>query len=168
LEVGTLPPVVKDVVPPDDGDYFVVGTLEVRKVTYPTWEEEEYYLDGYALLSRPNSWGTIDVDAGSELALYHVSRKEPVDLSKHPGFVGFYADELLEQPWADRVFRVMAEKRDEGGNPYQDRVSAHEAREKVLRVVSELDEDGRPYVPYHFRGSSVWRTSGDRDSGKTT
>lgn len=161
LELGTLAPVVKTLVPPDDGDYFVLGRLETRKVPYPTWEEEEYYLDGYELLSRPNSWGIVESDGGGDLALYHVSRKEPADLCTHPGFVGFYADDLLGQPWADRVFRVMVEKRDESGSAYQDTVSPWEARQKGLRIVSDHDEAGRPHVAHHFVGSSVWKKKDD-------
>lgn len=141
----------KTEVPPSGANYFVVGKVQVERIRYPKWEEKRYILNGHELKSEPYSWGRIDDDGQH---LYHISSNEPADLATNPGFVGYYADDLLAQPWADKVFEVVVEDFDSEGQAYPRRVKKSDVQGR--RILSEASTN-RPMIPQQFAGFSAWK-----------
>lgn len=138
---------------PEDAHYFVVGTLEIKEVEYPEWTEEEYYINGQQLRNRPNSWGKIN-EQGDHL--YYISRTEPEDITKNEGFVGFYAEDILEKEWSDKVFEAVVKDSGPEGEEARRRVKRSEIGNR--KIISEINENtGHYYHPHQFAGISPWK-----------
>lgn len=146
---------IKSIDPKPDQNYFVVGSLEVRVVQHPIWTEEEYYLNGQKLSSKPFSWGAIGEDGGKRVEVFHISRSEPEDLAKNSGFIGFYADDVLAQEWSDCVFEVEVEHI-AGEGTSRRRVKRSDVGGR--RIVNETNPaSGKPFHPQEFAGTSPWK-----------
>lgn len=137
---------------PEKANYFVKGKVEEKQIQFPQWTEVEFWLNGQKLDSRPNSWGLIN-DQGEEL--YYLSRQEKSDLTLNPGFVGFFADDLLNTPLQDRVFEVEIEDTSDNGITFVRRVKRYMAA--GFKVISEFNsKTNRFYHPHEFMGESPW------------
>jgi hypothetical protein len=154
-QFGVKPKNRKSINPKPDQNYFIVGSLEIRVIEHPLWTEEEYYVNGQKLSSKPFSWGIVGEVEGRRLELFHISRSEPEDLAKNSGFIGFYADDVLAQEWSDRVFEVEVEhSTDEGASRRRVKRSDVGGR----RIVNEANPaTGKPFHPQEFAGTSPWK-----------
>jgi len=147
-----------EVFPPkrSEAQLFVTGVLEVRTIQFPDWVEKEYYLYGLKLQSRPLSWGVIGHDKGEQqIELFHIVGTEDAQLEKTEGFVGYWANDLLNQPWADRVFECSVWEGEE-----LNRSPTRVKRDKIgnRQIESEINsESGRWFHPHEFSGVSVWK-----------
>jgi len=137
---------------------FFVGTLVTKTVRYPDWEEKEFYLDGHRLQDKPHSWGVIvKMDGNLPTELFHISSSEKVNFEQMEGFVGYWADDVLKQPWSDRVFDCYVKAIDEEtGSEYQKRIKMYEANES--EIVEEAMPHTKKWIPPHmFAGVSLWK-----------
>lgn len=140
---------------PDGAHLFVVGKLTSQVEKYPSWEETKFFLNGIKLTYKPNSWGQINED-GDEL--FYISSHESQDLISNKGFIGFYADDVLKQSWADKAFEVDVEEISEDGFTYSLRVKVCDINgRKVLYPENYPNE--RPIVPQHFAGCDPWKSN---------
>tara|TARA_R110001592_G_scaffold243783_1_gene504849 strand:+ start:91306 stop:92712 length:1407 start_codon:yes stop_codon:yes gene_type:complete len=138
--------------PPLGTQYFVKGVHEERIVEYPMWKELEYYLEGIKLDSPPISWGKLE--NGEEL--YHFAPQKGVDFSSMKGFVGHWADDLLNTEFHDYVFNALVIDEDDKGNEYHRTVKRYEMDN--YSVVSETNEEtGRLIHPHEYSGMSPWK-----------
>ena len=103
---------------------FVFGELAVKTIQFPDWTEEEYYLYGFRLRSRPYSWGVIE-ENDKKIELFHISGSEEAPLEDTKGFVGYWANDLLDKQWANKVFECYVWKED-GENRYPLRIKRSE------------------------------------------
>jgi hypothetical protein len=141
---------IKSIEPPSGKHYFVVGELEEKIIDMPLWKETEYYLNGQRLMSKPYSWGHINETE----ELFHIASNEREDLALNSGFIGFYADDVLEKDWFENVFEVMVESHDEDGSTFNVKVKISDIAGR--KVVKKKDELGRPLVPQKYAGCSPW------------
>lgn len=146
-------PIPKKVNPPMNANYFVKGVLITEIINYPLWDEKLYYLNGQKLENEPNSWGQIDSETNEHL--YYITSDEPSDLSLNSGYVGFYADDVLNEQWSDKVFEAEVIDIDQHGNERVIRVKRAEINGRV--VVSELNPSTKNYWHPHAFGNSPWR-----------
>lgn len=154
-EIGARNVIKKSIELSADQNYFVVGRLDVRFIEHPLWIEQEYSINGQKLTSKPFSWGKIDESHGKSIELFHISRSEPEDLAINPGFIGFYADDVLSQEWSDRVFEVEVEECCEDGN-YTRRVKrADVGNRRIINVFNP--GTGKPFHPQEFAGTCPWK-----------
>ena len=139
---------------PEGAHYFVKGKLITKQIKYPDWEEEEYYLNNQKLEFIPNSWGQINENGDH---LYYIGSNELIDLCENVGFVGFYADDLLNKEWADKVFEVEIKEFNTEGQECAKRIKRAEMSNKI--IISELNQEtGKYYHPHQFAGCSPWKT----------
>jgi hypothetical protein len=140
---------------------FVIGTLDIKNVKYPDWEENEYYLNGHRLNSKPYSWGVLEQKSDSNLSieLFHISSNEKVDFERMEGFVGYWADDILDQPWADRVFECYVKAIDEEfGSEYQKRIKMYKVN--MSEIIEESTPHTKKWIPPHcFSGVPLWKNS---------
>lgn len=116
------------------------------------WQEEEFYLNGQELDNRPNSWGKIN----SLEHLYYISSNETEDLTLNKGFISFYADDILKEPFVNKIFEVEIKDIDKDGN---ERVLRGK-RNKIGKgkIVSEINPSTNNYYhPHEFSGCSPWK-----------
>jgi hypothetical protein len=139
-----------------EAQLFVYGFLDIKVIQFPDWIEEEYYLYGLKLQSRPPSWGVIGKDkVGQEIELFHISGGEEAQLEKTPGFVGFWANDLLKKPWAEKVFECSVWEEEEP-NRYAIRVKRCSIGNR--QIESEINpETGQWFHPSEYAGVSVWK-----------
>jgi hypothetical protein len=159
---GSLPKLVEknETKIPENAHCFVKGKLEIKEVEYPNWTEREFYLNGQKLRNKPYSWGKISEDGEH---LYYVSRtesegltQESKDLTEDDGFIGYYAEDILEQEWSDKVFEALVEELGPDGEKIRKRVKRSEIGDK--KIISEInDETGHYYHPQQFVGISPWK-----------
>ena len=97
----------KKKVPPKNLFYFVLGHLEIKKIKYPRWEEIAYYLNEIWINEKPIFWGTIGSDQDKDIGLYYISRGETYDWAEDDNFIGYYADDILNFPWSDKIFEAV-------------------------------------------------------------
>ncbi|MDN7134916.1 HNH endonuclease [Pseudidiomarina terrestris] len=159
-DVRSVSKVKKSIVPLADQNYFVIGELETRIRKYPKWNEELYFLNGQQLDSKPYSWGVIDSDEHNHTELFHISRQESADLALNEGFIGFYADDVIEQEWSDKVFEVEVKTEDEFGNTFAQRVKVSNinGREVIRRTNPQTQ---KLFHPQEFAGTCPWRKNRD-------
>ncbi|MDG4717971.1 MULTISPECIES: hypothetical protein [Thalassospira] len=131
---------------------FVTGHLQIKKLQFSSWEEEEYYLDGMKLISKPSSWGVITPNTNEEL--FHIAGSEQARLENLKGFVGYWADDLLNQSWADRVFECEVKSDEHLNSTVRVKRSKISGRE-VVRETSP--EDNKWFYPHKFAGVPVWK-----------
>tara|TARA_R110001583_G_scaffold122569_1_gene273862 strand:- start:27202 stop:28608 length:1407 start_codon:yes stop_codon:yes gene_type:complete len=142
----------KKVATPKNSHYFVRGILKTKRIDFKLWQEDEFYLNGQKLDSRPNSWGKIN----SLEHLYYIASNETEDLTLNSGFIGFYADDILKQPFANKVFEVEVKDIDLEGNALISRVKRNKIGKR--KIVSEINfETGKYFHPHQFFGSSPWK-----------
>jgi hypothetical protein len=138
---------------PENANYFVRGFLEERKIEFPLWTEKEYWLNGQKLDAQPCSWG--DLDSNGE-QLFYLSRQEKEDLFLNPGFVCFYADDLLNTPLQDKVFEIEVETTDPKGFKYSKRIKRCERKDEL--ITAEFNKNTKKYFhPQEFAGMSPWK-----------
>lgn len=143
---------VKSLTPAGNQHYFVTGILESKIIQYPRWTKEQYFLNGQSLESKPYSWGIIGYRQGKPIELFYINNGEPEDLTKNNGFIGFHADDVLQKPWADKVFEAEVSEKDEQGNEITRRVKVSEINNHQV-----IFDRNRPLVPQMFAGCSPWR-----------
>lgn len=137
---------------PKNTHYFVRGELKVHKIDFILWQEDEYYLNGQKLDSRPNSWGKIN----SLEHLYYIASNESEDLTLNIGFIGFYADDILKQSFANKVFEVEVKDIDNEGNEFVLKVKRYNLGSRS--IISEINPSTNKYYhPHEFAGSSPWK-----------
>jgi len=145
-------PIIKTPVP-KNGNYFVKGVIEEKVIEYPLWTETEYWLNGQKLDARPNSWGIIN-ESGEHL--YYLSIGEASDLVLNKGFVGHFADDLLNNEIQDKVFEILVEEIDSDGNNIRKRIKRSDLTSQ--KIISELNADTQKfYHPHQFAGISPWK-----------
>lgn len=138
---------------PTNANYFVVGKLEERVVQFPNWTETEYWLNGQKLDALPHSWGKVNTENDE---LYYLSSQEKSDLTLNKGFVGHFADDLLNTPIQDRVFEIEVEAFDSEGTRFVSRVKRCDAAEN--KVIAEINPETKNYFhPHQFAGVSPWK-----------
>lgn len=154
-ETGVRNTIKKSIIPRENQNYFVVGVLEVRVIEHPLWTEEEFYINSQRLTCKPFSWGIIYEVDGQSIELFHISRAEPEDLALNPGFIGFYADDVLSQEWSDRVFEVEVED-NRKSEPYILRVKrADIGNRRIIHTLNPVT--GKPFHPQEFSGTCPWK-----------
>jgi hypothetical protein len=132
---------------------FVYGTLEVKSIQFPDWIEEEYYLNGLKLQSRPYSWGEIGEDE-QRIELFHISGSEEAQLEKTDEFVGYWANDLITRPWADKVFECYVW---EGEEPNRFPIRVKRCNIGDRQINSEINPTtGKWFHPHEFSGVPVW------------
>lgn len=136
---------------------FVSGILEVKNIDYPDWQETIYLLNGLELDSRPNSWGKIgENEQGQSIEVFHISGSEPSIFEHTEHFLGYWANDLLNQSWSDNIFECEVEAYDDEGNKYIKRVKRSEMKNN--KVVNELNYETKQWFhPHQFAGVSVWK-----------
>jgi hypothetical protein len=143
----------KTEIPTPNGNYFVTGKLVTKKITFPMWTENEYYLNNQKLDNKPVSWGMIN-NEGDEL--FYIDKNQTEDFALNTGFIGFYADDVLKQSFADKVFTAMVKEVDLQGNEYTMMVKRFEIGDR--EIISEFDPIyNKNYVPNVFAGVSPWK-----------
>lgn len=148
--------ITKSIIPSSDQNYFVMGALETRIKKHPKWDEEQYFLNGHKLESRPFSWGVIRTDGEETIELFHISRHEPEDFAVNSGFVGFYADDVLKQEWSDKVFEVEILCEGEEGYSCTRRVKISDIGENI--VTERFNpQTQKPFHPQEFEGVTPWK-----------
>lgn len=153
IMIAQMDPIPKKNRVPEGAHYFVIGKLITKQIEYPDWVEEEYYLNNQKLEFIPNSWGQINENGDN---LYYIGSNESIDLCENVGFVGFYADDLLNKEWADKVFEVEMKEINEDGTEYSKRIKRAEMSNKI--IISELNQEtGKYYHPHQFAGCSPWK-----------
>lgn len=144
----------KKLKPPPGAHYFVKGILTEKISDFPMWKEKVFYLNGQQLENKPNSWGKIDNDTNEHL--YYISYNEPCDLSLNKGFIGFYANDVLKEPWSDKVFEAEVIDIDDEGREITVRVKRADIGDR--KIVSELNPNNNKYWhPHQFSGNSPWK-----------
>ena len=77
-------------------------------------------------------------------------------MCENVGFVGFYADDLLNKEWADKVFEVEIKEFNTEGQECAKRIKRAEMSNKI--IISELNQEtGKYYHPHQFAGCSPWK-----------
>jgi hypothetical protein len=139
-----------------EAQLFVSGVLEIKTINYPDWTENEYYLHGYKLKSRPFSWGTIGVDSENKpIEVFHIGGNETAQLENSQGFLGYWADDLLEKSWSEQIFECSVWV-DEEQNRYVKRVKRSNMGD--LEIHSELNPETKHWFhPHEFAGVPVWK-----------
>lgn len=154
-QIGFQKTTKKSITPTEGQNYFIFGHLETRLIYHPLWTEEQYFINEQRLISKPNSWGLINELEGKKIELFHISRTEPEDLAKNPGFLGFYADDILKHDWSDRIFEVEVEEITDVGS-YTRRVKRSEVGER--HIVNDVNpKTGKPFHPQEFSGICPWK-----------
>lgn len=147
-----------DVRPKRNGQQiFIIGCLETRVVKFPDWEEQEYYLYGYKLNYKPLSWGTVGLDdkSGKSIELFHIDGGVRAPFEDTAGFVGYWADDFVNEDWAKNVFECYVWEDTEDGR-YQVRVKIKDISDR--EIAEEINpETGRWFHPHEFSGVSVWK-----------
>jgi len=95
------------------------------------------------------------IDSETNEHLYYIASNEPSDLSLNSGFIGFYADDVLNEHWSDKVFEAEVIDIDLQGNEIVRRVKRSEISGRI--VVSELNPFTNKYWHPHAFGDSPWR-----------
>lgn len=135
---------------------FVLGVLETKVIKYPDWTEKEYYLYGYKLKSRPFSWGKIAINSKNQpIEVFHISGSEPSALENSEGFLGYWADDLLEKLWTNQIFEcsVWIEDRQ---HKFTKRVKRSNMND--YKIENELNpKTSKWFHPHEFAGVSVWK-----------
>jgi hypothetical protein len=135
---------------------FVSGVLEIKNIKYPDWKETLYLLNGIELESRPLSWGKIgENEQDQSIEVFHISGSEASVLECSEGFLGYWADDLLEKTWTNQIFEcsVWVEN---GQNKYMKRVKRCNMND--YEIENEFNtETGQWFHPHEFAGVSVWK-----------
>jgi hypothetical protein len=151
--VDRSPPTRSKTLIPKNGNYFVTGVLEERIIDYPLWTESEYWLNDQKLDARPNSWGIINEEGEH---LYYLSSGEKEDFALNEGFIGFFANDLLNTDIQDKVFEVEIEETDSEGLTTRRRIKRFDIANQ--KIISELNHNSkRFYHPHQFAGVSPWK-----------
>jgi len=135
---------------------FVSGVLEIKHIEYPHWKETLYLLNGLELESRPFSWGKIGENKqGQSIEVFHISGSEPNIFEHTRHFLGYWADDLLNQSWSDNLFECEVETYDEEIK-YIKRVKRSEMKNN--KVINELSYETKQWFhPHQFAGIPVWK-----------
>ena len=129
------------------------GIIEEKIIEYPLWTETEYWLNGQKLNAKPNSWGVINENKEH---LYYLSSTEKEDLLLNKGFVGHYADDLINTEIQDKVFEILIEEKDSNGNSVNKRIKKSELKNR--KIISEINpHTNKFYHPHQFAGISPWK-----------
>jgi hypothetical protein len=145
-------PIIKSPIP-KNGNYFVKGIIEEKIIEYPLWTETEYWLNGQKLNAKPNSWGVINENKEH---LYYLSSTEKEDLLLNKGFVGHYADDLINTEIQDKVFEILIEEKNPNGNSVNKRIKKSELKNR--KIISEINpHTNKFYHPHQFAGISPWK-----------
>ena len=118
----------------------------------PNWTENLYIINGQRLKSMPYSWGAVN-ESGDHL--YYIDRNELSDLSQNSDFLGFFADDIVVMPWADKIFEVVVEDVDSIGNVIEPRIKRSQINGR--KIISEINSETKKYYhPQQFGTSSPW------------
>ncbi|MBL8640119.1 MAG: hypothetical protein JNK24_07195 [Alphaproteobacteria bacterium] len=136
---------------------FILGCLETRLVKFPDWEEVEYYLYGYKLKYKPASWGVVSVDdkSGRVIELFHIDGGVKAQLEDAEGFIGYWADDFVNEHWAKNVFECYVWEYTEDGK-HRVRVKIKDISDR--EIAEEINpETGQWFHPHEFAGVPVWK-----------